>query len=217
MATLISFLTALVSLGLAWQVGKQWAARHHPYQLVWAFALALFGLGATCQFIAEAWGWSALIYRIWYLSGALLTAAYLGQGSLYLLARRWVANISMGILAVASLVAAWLVLRAPLDLNLAFAGGLVSGKGMPHSIRLLTPFFNFFGTLALVGSGLRSSWFFLWSGGSTRRALGTGLIASGALTVAIGGTLARFSFPAALYLTELLGVVLIFSGFQLTA
>jgi hypothetical protein len=101
-----------------------------------------------------------------------------------------------------------MVFHAQVDLFQALSGVSVSGKGMPQSVRLLTPFFNIFGTLTTVGGALRSSWYFLWNGGSTSRAAGTGLIAAGALVVAMGGTMARFSFPGALYLTELIGILM---------
>ena len=213
----ISLLTALVSLALAVQVGRQYAARRKPYQLIWSAALLWFAIGAGCQFVAGLFRWTPILYRLWYLSGAILAAAYLGQGTVYLLARRWIAHLSMALLLLASLFALVMVLRAPVDLNQAFSGLSISGKGMPQGVRLLTPFFNIFGTLATVGGALISTRYFLWSGGSSLRAAGTACIAVGTLIVAAGGTLARFSFPEALYITELVGICVIFGGFSLTA
>jgi hypothetical protein len=122
----------------------------------------------------------------------------------------------MVILVAGSVIAVWMVFRAPVDLTAALAGASVSGEGFPRGVRLLTPFFNIFGTLTLVGGALKSTWFFLWNGKSNFRAVGTGLIAIGAMVVAVGGTLARFSFPGALYLAELVGVIGIFVGYTLT-
>jgi|GEM_PF-125587 len=213
---LISTATTAISLGLAIQVSRQYWRRRRTYQLVWSAALFLFAVGAGCQLAAGVWGWSTALYKLWYLSGAILTAAYLGQGTLYLQARRRTAHVVMGILLLASLYAALAVWRAPVDLGQALAGASISGQGMPKNVRLLTPFFNVFGTLLLVGGALRSSWFFLWNGGGNSRAAGTALIAVGALVVAFGGTLARFNSPAALYVTEMTGVATIFAGFWLT-
>lgn len=216
MAVIFSLLATLVSAILAVQVGRQFWKRRHPYQLLWATALLLFAIGAGCQLMAELVGWSSPLYRLWYLTGAILMAAYLGQGTVYLQARRPLAHLIMAILLVASVVATVMVFRAPVDLDQALTSVSVSGQGMPRAVRLLTPFFNIFGTVTLVGGALRSSWHFLWHGGSNQRALGTGLIAAGALIVATGGTLARFSIPEALYITELVGVAVIFAGFLLT-
>ena len=84
---------------------------------------------------------------------------------------------------------------------------------MPSAIRLMTPFFNIYGTLLLAGGAIKSSWYFLWSGGSLSRAAGTALVALGAIVVATGGTLTRLNVPETLYLTELIGLLFIFAGF----
>lgn len=215
-AALVSLLTTLLAGLFTLLVGRQFLARRKPHQLAWALALLFFTVGTGCQFLAGWNGWNETIYRLWYLTGAILTAAYFGQGTLYLQARRRTGHVVMALLLAASLIAAVLVWRSPVDLDQALAGVSVSGAGMPRPVRLLTPLFNVFGTLLLVGGAVKSSWFFLWNGLSNSRAAGTGLIALGALVVAFGGTLARFSFPAALYLTELLGVSVIFAGYLLT-
>lgn len=216
MAVPISLLATVVSLVLAIQVARQYAARHQPYQLTWAVALFLFAIGTGAQFVAEVAGWSPFVYRIWYLSGAILTAAYLGQGTMYLLAKRKTAHIIMGVLLVATLYAVVRVFAAPVDLTQALAEGTISGAGMPQYVRILTPFFNIYGTLLLVGGAALSVWRYFRSGGSPYRAGGTVLIAVGSLAVASGGTLARFNVPQPLYVSELAGVLLIFVGFWLT-
>lgn len=213
----ISLLTVVVSGLLATQLVRQYITRRKPHQLAWSIALFLFFVGAACQFLAELSVWTPGLYRVWYLSGAVLTAAYLGQGSLYLLSRSRLSHWVGGLLLLATAYAAWAVFSAQVDLIQAIGpDGIASGRGMPQSVRMLTPFFNIYGTLLVVGGALKSSWFFLWSGGDNKRAAGTGLIAIGTLVVAIGGTAARLSTPAALYLTELVGISLIFSGFTMT-
>lgn len=217
MAALLSLATTLVTLLFAFQVARQFARRRKPHQLLWAVAMFFFAAGVAAQFLAEVGGWSPLIYRVWYLSGAILTAAYLGQGTVYLQARRPLAHATMALLLGASLYALAAVWRAPVDVNAALHGPSVSGAGMPPQVRLLTPFFNIYGTVALVVGAARSSWYFLWSGGDNGRALGTGLIATGSLIIATGGTLTRFSVPEALYVSEFAGALAIYLGFVLTS
>ena len=217
MAALLSVATTTVSLLFVVQVTCQYGRRQQPQQLVWAVAMIFFAAGVACQFAAEVAGWSPVLYRIWYLTGAILTAAYLGQGTVYLQAKRRTAHLVMAILLLASTGATVAVFKAPLRLDAALAGPSISGAGMPRNVRLLTPFFNIFGTVMLVGGAARSSWFFLWSRRDDRRALGTGLIALGSFIVALGGTLTRFSVPEALYASEFTGVLAIYLGFVLTS
>lgn len=194
MEVFLSAMTVIFSLILAGQLGWQFWQRRKPHQTVWSFAMLLFAIGAGCQWIATLTGWNVTIYRIWYLTGAILTAAFLGQGTIYLQAKRKVAHITLALLTIGSAFALVVVFRTPVDLELAQMNSIISGQGMPRNIRLLTPFFNTFGTVALVGGALRSTAYFLWNGYGNQRALGTGLIAIGAIVVAMGGTLSRFKF-----------------------
>ncbi len=65
----------------------QWSRRRRPFQLVWALGLGWYGLSAGTEFWGSAFGWSEPLYRTWYLIGAFFVAAYLGAGTMYLLAK----------------------------------------------------------------------------------------------------------------------------------
>lgn len=212
-ASLVAVVTSSV---LSLRVLNQYRRRGRPYQLAWAVALVLFALAAACQFYGQIAGWSPDLYRLWYLSGAILAAAYLGQGELYLFAPRRVADATSVVLLLASVYAVLAVRQAPIDLGLALSGGVASGLGMPPGVRLLTPFLNGYGTTVLLGGVIRSVSSFLWNGGSGQRAMGTGLIGAGAVVVAAGGTLARLGIPGVLYSAEAAGIVMIYTGFVLT-
>ncbi len=79
--------SATLSFGFAAMVFDQWWQRRHAFQLVWALGLLWYGIGAGCEFIGSAFGWSDPLYRAWYLFGAFFVAAYLGAGSIYLLSK----------------------------------------------------------------------------------------------------------------------------------
>lgn len=83
----LPLLSAVLAIVFAILVADQWLRRHHAYQLVWTLGLLWFAIGAGSEFIGEAWGWSEGLYRAWYLTGAILVAAWLGLGTVYLLAR----------------------------------------------------------------------------------------------------------------------------------
>lgn len=65
----------------------QWRERRRPYQLIWATGMLWYGLSAGTEFLGGAYGWSEPLYRAWYLIGAVWVAAWLGLGTVYLLAR----------------------------------------------------------------------------------------------------------------------------------
>jgi hypothetical protein len=73
--------------------------------------------------------------------------------------------------------------------------------------------FNLYGTVTLVGGAIWSAWIFYRKRTLLHRTIGNILIAVGALAPAFGGAFSRFGIPAALYIGELVGVILLFWGF----
>jgi hypothetical protein len=162
-----------------------------------------------------------LMLRLWYLSGAMLTAAWLGQGSLHLLVRkRGVAWTLTGVLAAVSLLAAVLVLSAPLtsaaasyQVKIAISSQYTDILTRGGLTILLTILLNIFGTLTLIGGAIYSAVIFWRKHILFNRMIGNVLIAVGALAPAMGGSFVKLGLPDLLYLSELVGVVLMYIGF----
>jgi hypothetical protein len=208
---IIPFVSTLVSFIFAMTVLDQFFARRKPYQLVWTIGLLMYCISSGAEFGVETWGLKEIVYRLWYLCGAIFVAAYLGMGTLYLLMSGRVAHTIMAILVAASVYAVLMVFTANFDLSTI---AHLTGSAMPGEVRRLTPIFNVFGTLALVGGALYSAWVFWRRRLMPHRVTSNLLIATGAILPAFGGTLFRFGGSlTAFYLLELLGIVIIFTGF----
>src|SRR6476469_10839890 len=80
-------ITALLALVFALALFDQWQERRQPFQLVWAIGMLFYGVAAGCEALAGAGGWNELLYRTWYLTGAVWTAGWLGLGTAFLLGR----------------------------------------------------------------------------------------------------------------------------------
>ena len=87
MSALLPALTAILALVMAVALVDQWRERRQPFQIVWAIGMGFFGIASGCEAIAAAAGWNEAIYRTWYLTGAVLTAGWLGFGTALLLAK----------------------------------------------------------------------------------------------------------------------------------
>lgn len=85
--TVLPLGSSILSFLFAGLVFDQWLQRRRAFQLVWALGLTWYGIGAGTEFLGTAIGWNSGLYRAWYLFGALLVAAYLGAGTVYLLSR----------------------------------------------------------------------------------------------------------------------------------
>jgi hypothetical protein len=84
---LLPTLTAFLALVMAVALLDQWLERRQPFQLVWAIGMTFFGIASGCEALAAAGGWNETLYRTWYLTGAVLTAGWLGLGTALLLAK----------------------------------------------------------------------------------------------------------------------------------
>jgi hypothetical protein len=87
MFALLPALTALLAIVMAVALLDQWRERRQPFQLVWAIGMGFFGIASGCEALAAAAGWNEVLYRTWYLTGAVLTAGWLGLGTALLLAK----------------------------------------------------------------------------------------------------------------------------------
>ena len=97
-------LAALAALVAALFIFDQHLHRPRPYKLMWSLGLLFYGIAAFAAFLGSD-GWTAAEYKAWYFFGGILTAAYLGLGTLYLLAPRRVAHVAAGIAVALSLYA----------------------------------------------------------------------------------------------------------------
>jgi hypothetical protein len=216
--TLLPFASCILSLVFAILIFRRYRARRGTYLLLWGIGMVFYAVGGFCEAYYGVFGWNPLIFRLWYLFGAILVAAWLGQGTVYLLAKRKWANALMAILLLASIYAAIRVFTANLDPGLmttsVHTGSELSGHAITTpGIRTLTPFFNLYGTVTLVGGAAYSAWLFWRKRVLLHRTIGNILIAVGAMLPAFGGAFSRMGVPNALYLGELLGTVLMFAGF----
>ncbi len=209
----VPLVTSIVSFIFAIIVLDQYFARRKPYQLIWAIGLFMYCISAFTEFWWNVIGPIEIMYRLWYLVGAIFVAAYLGQGTLYLLLRRKTAHIIMAVLGAASVYAAYRIFSINIDIS-----GLteLTGVGIfPTDIRaILTPIFNTFGTIALVGGAIYCAIIFWRRRILKHRVVANVLIAVGALLPAIGGTNISVGGNIDLFfLFELIGVIIIFIGF----
>jgi len=218
MLHVLPFSSTLVTAAFVVAVFSRYARRGGPHLLFWGIGLTLYGLGTFSEaFLGLAW--SPFMLRVWYICGAMLTAAWLGQGTMYLLVRKpGVANRFMLGLALVSLAAIVSVFLAPMT-------GALYNTSLPASVQYkdiltrgpltitLTILLNIYGTVLLVGGALYSAFLFWRKRVLAHRVLANVLIAAGALLPASAGTFVKLGLADWLYLSELLGAILMFIGF----
>lgn len=222
---ILPFFSTAIMLWFTVDVLQRYFVRRNLAFLYWGIGLAMFGAGS----FAEAYlslAWNRTIFVIWYLFGAILNPAWLGQGTLYLLVkRRWV-HIAAGILILASLASTVLMLSIPLNESGFHLGLPISAKLQykaiipPDSFKLIlipTILFGIDGLILLVGGALYSAFLFWRKRVLPNRVIGNVLIATGALSVGTSSVLTGMGYGQFLYLGELLAAILMFIGFRFAA
>ncbi len=217
--TFVPFASSLISIIFALLVLRRFTQRGGSHLLLWGIGMVFYAIGGFSEGYFGAYGWNPLVFRLWYLFGAILVAAWLGQGTVYLLAKRRWANTFMVLLVLGSIYGAMRVFTAQLDPNLLttslHTGSELSGHAIvTPGVRTLTPFFNLYGTVTLVGGAVYSAYIFWRKRVLLHRTIGNILIATGAILPALGGTLSRVGISGALYISEFLGAILMFVGFM---
>jgi len=216
----IPYLSTIVTFAFTAAVFRRYLLRRGPHLLIWSIGLLGYGLGTLSEVILGL-TFSAAIVKLWYLAGAMISAAWLGQGTLHLLVRRRGAAWAVtGILAAVSLLATALIVASPI--TPAAASYQVSQPissqyqlvlGRSGLVIALTILLNIYGSITMVGGALYSAFIFWRKRVLFNRMIGNILIAAGALAPAIGGSFVRAGLPDFLYLTELVGAILMYIGF----
>lgn len=201
----------LLAIGIAWlfaaQLGRQYLDRRRDHALAWAMALFLFGLGHVAVLIGLTAGWSAPVFGIYWLSGALLNVPLLAIGQLHLMdPKRSVLWWTFAGLAVVWNVA--FTVMADYDTAvLAATDGIPGGEaviGGSTAYALLRPMTYTF-AIVVIGSA--------WSAFRMRRwallliALGTTVAAAGSSVI---GSDVDYLFPV----LSAAGVGLMYLGFR---
>ena len=214
----LPYISTIVTFIFTVAVYNRYRQRGGTHVLLWALGLLLYGLGTLSEVILNL-TFNVFVLKLWYLTGAMLTAAWLGMGSVHLLVRKGnTAVIITWILTAVSVLAAILVFAAPVlstSYNVALpASGqykeIFSRSGLTI---LFTILLNIYGTLTLVGGAIYSAFLFWRKKILANRMFGNILIAAGALSPAIGGSFLKTGLTDFLYLSELIGAILMFIGF----
>ena len=217
---ILPFLSTLVTFAFTAAVFNRYRQRGGLHLLFWAVGLLLYGLGTLAEVILGLM-FNGFVLKLWYLTGAMLTAAWLGTGTVHLLVRKGnAAQILTGILVAVSALALIMVLGAPVNAASYDVTRPVSEQYKEILTRngmviLLTILLNIYGTITLVGGAIYSAYLFWRKKILANRLYGNILIAAGALSPALGGTFLRIGMADFLYLSELIGAVLMYIGFVL--
>jgi hypothetical protein len=196
----LALAAALVTLRLSSDLVRRFRRRRAPELALWAAGLGAYALAASALAWGAAAGWSDAAFRVYYLGGALLTAALLGAGSLCLAGWRRIVRVALVYVGLAIGVAVAVPLQAG-----------ISGTEIPEAqdvldlwpARILAILGNSLGTLAVVAVAIATF---------RSRPLGNALVLAGIAVAGLGSGLAGLGIGA-LAPAITVAALLLFAGF----
>ena len=212
----LPLLTTVVALTFTVFLARQYLQRRKIHQLLWTFAMLLYGFSASIEFLmnSDVVGANLLLFRAYYVMAAPLVGL-LGAGVVYLLVRGNVAKYFLAFVIILSIGLVITGLTAPLDESIitrSFSGELgkafqTASSAYPMSVRIFSIVLNSVGgTILLAGA--------LYSYIRDRRRTYNLPIALGALLPMIGGSAMGFFGNSNIFFEfELGGTVFLFLGF----
>ena len=207
---------AIVAFVFAAMLGKQFAIRRGQAQLLWAIALAMYGLASIAVTAGVLSGWTRTWFVLYWAFGAVLNVAFLAGGELVLLFRRRWVLWAVWLVLVFVTAYTFTVLRGANVNPAAFANRLplgrdVFGSGTPaHRLAQLVAYPAY--VILLLGT-LWSAWKMRGRPELKDRFVGTLLIAVGATIVAGGAAFAAAGVLPGFILTIVAGICVMFAGF----
>ncbi len=213
----IPVVTTILAIPFSLEIFRRWRA--HPerlHLLWWAIGVGVYGVGTFTEAWTTLFGWSPAVFRAWYISGALLGGAPLAQGSVYLLMKRKTAHVLTALLIGYVVMASVAVILSPIDFA-AVEPHRLTGRvfGWPW-VRLFSPVVNLYAVIFLIGGAVLSALRYSTDPLNRHRMWANVLIAVGAILPGIGGTATRMGHTEVLYVTELIGLVLTWTGYRIS-
>jgi len=213
----IPIVTTLLAIPFSLEIFSRY--RRFPdrlHLLWWAIGIATYGVGTFTEAATTLVGWNEQIFRAWYVSGALLGGAPLAQGTVYLMLSRRVAHALTALLIVYVLVASVAVYLSPIDFA-AVETHRLSGRVFEWQwVRAFSPVVNLYAVVFLIGGAILSALKYAGDPLTRHRMWANVFIAVGAILPGIGGTATRMGHVEVLYVTELVGMLLTWTGYRMS-
>ncbi len=213
----IPIVTTILAVPFALEIYRRYRA--HPdrlHLLWWAIGIATYGVGTFTEATTTLIGWNEPTFRAWYISGALLGGAPLAQGTVYLLLGKRTAHVLTTILIVYVVVASVFVVLSPIDYSQVEAHRLTGRVLGWQWVRAFSPLVNLYAVVFLIGGAILSALRYSADPSTRHRVYANVLIAFGAILPGIGGSATRMGYVEVLYVTELAGLLLTWTGYRMS-
>jgi hypothetical protein len=207
--TAAAAVAALVAAGCTAVCAQRlWIARGRRAPLIaWTAGFGLFTAAAGALWYGAARGWTAVPFRVYYLTGGVLVVAYLAVGELLLvLPGRRVTRMATATMLFLTFAAVAAVLAARVDAGALRRAGATPPNGALEGLwpKVMAIALNSVGTLVLLVGSVRSAW--------QRRDSRPLMVAAGVVVIAAASSATRLGSYTLFAAAQATGTVLILLG-----
>lgn len=208
----IPVITTLLALVYSIRTFILYRKFRNAYLLWYSLGLFDYALATFCESMHNILGYRENIFRLWYISGALMSAFTLSQGFLFFLLKRNYAVFISLFWFIYLLYPIYSVIQSPIMIPAVserMHGGLLQWQW----IRMFTPAINIYATLLLFVGGIYSAGKYLRDPVGEPKFMACIFISVGTFVIGmVGGLYTRIGYIYVLYITELAGLILLFYG-----
>ena len=218
---------AIVACAFALITFDRWQVRGQPHELAWTIAMTLFAIGSLALWWAEATGWTIFVFRIFFLSGAVLNVGWLALGTIYLIAGTTTGDRIRNYLIGLSAFSIGVVLVAPAKKEISVGEFPSARELFGVTPRILAAVGSGVPALIIIFGALWSTYRVIKKSSPTistrnvrivksplRLATSNILVAAGTIVLSASGSLAgRLGKDRAFAVTLLIGLCILFAGF----
>jgi hypothetical protein len=196
---------SIISIVFSISLFTQWSRNRKGYTFWYAISMVMFSIAVFAEFYAGLLGWSLSVYKIYYFF-AISLVAFMGAGTVYLLAKKGWGHAFLAYALLGSTLFLIRLSTAPVDTALLAHTDITVGGAaiLSDEARSYSIWLSAVGGVVLLVGAIYSWW-------RTRYA-GHLFIALSALTMSLGGRLAKMDLPLFLPITELVGISLLYYG-----
>lgn len=218
MTKIIDFLpiiTTILAAVFTREMYMNYKKNQNKYFLWWTIGIFTFGLGTLSESINILFGWSAINFKFWYIIGALLGGFTLAQGAVYFLMSEKIGDYTTAIGIIIISIPTYIVILTPLTIPEDFKGKLTGELFEWQWVRLFSPFINIYSFVFSFGGAVYSANKYFNQIDKEARFIGNIYISAGTLLPGIGGFYSKIGYTEVLFITEFIGLFMIYKGYNI--